>query len=160
MEYLLSGSSHGFPTWKFQATWNWETLAHFLHLNGFSPVWVLLCFFKWPAIEKLLSHLEHLKGYSPVWVLSCSFKEFDVEKTCHTLRTWIELFLSGSSHGFQVTWCKEEVRFREALVTLRAFERFLPCVGPLMFLKVVWFREALVTLAPSRNLTLKNTLCT
>ena len=30
--------------------------------------------FKWSDFEKLLSHFEHLKGFSPVWVLSCFFK--------------------------------------------------------------------------------------
>ena len=40
----------------------------FVHLNGFSPVWVLLCSFKCPVIGKILSYFEHLKGFSPVWV--------------------------------------------------------------------------------------------
>ena len=51
-----------------------------MHLNGFSPVWVLSYSFQWPVIKKLLSHFEHLKGFTPVWVLSYSFKEHDLEK--------------------------------------------------------------------------------
>ena len=114
----------------------------------------LLVFFMWSDFEKPLSHFEQLKVFSSVWVLSCSFKELDVEQTCHTLCTWIEFLLSGSSHGFQVTWCKEEVRFREALVTLRAFERFLPCVGPLMLLQGTWCWKHLSHFAPLPHLNL------
>ena len=46
--------------------WGWfrdkyveKLLSQFLHLNGFSPVCVLSCSFKWPVI-----------GFSPVWVWS------------------------------------------------------------------------------------------
>ena len=131
MEYLLSGSSHEFPTWKFQATWNWEALAHFLQLNGFSPVWVLSCFFKWPAIEKFLSHFEHLKGFSRLWVLSCSFKWPAIEKL----------------------YC--------SLVALWTFERLLSCLGPLTSSIWKASPLYGSTHAPSRNLMLKTlvTLC-
>ena len=45
-------------------------LSRFVHLNGFSPAWFLLCSFKWPVIGKILSYFEHLKGFSPLWVWS------------------------------------------------------------------------------------------
>ena len=116
MEYLLSGSSHGFPTWKFQATWNWEALAHFVQLNAFSPPeWILSKVFKLLDVEKLRSHFVHLNGFSPVWVLSCSFKWPAIEKLlshfdhrkiilcgssfCHTLNIWKASLLCGSSHN-------------------------------------------------------------
>ena len=38
------------------------------------PVWVLSCIFKWPLWLNTLTHLEEANGYSPVQVLACLFK--------------------------------------------------------------------------------------
>ena len=105
-----------------------KLLTHFVHLKGFSPVCVLSCFFKLPYCEKLLSHFEHLNGFSPVWVLSCVFKLHATEK-----------LLSHLVHlnGFSPVWVLigplmylQAACYWEALVTLGAFEWFLSCVGP------------------------------
>ena len=50
-----------------------------VHLNGFSLVGVLLWFFQWFDLEKLLSHLVHFNDFSPLWVL-CWILKTDVEK--------------------------------------------------------------------------------
>ena len=38
-------------------------------LYGFSSLWILSWLFKAPDCVKLLSHFVHLNGFSPVWVL-------------------------------------------------------------------------------------------
>ena len=67
----------------------------FVHLNGFSPVWILLCSFKCPVIGKISSYFEHLEGFSPVWVW---FRGKYVEKllSCHNFCTWMASLLCGS----------------------------------------------------------------
>ena len=74
---------NGFLNWSDSE----NLLSHFEHLKGFSPVWVLSCFFKLPACENVFIHLEDLNGFSPVWVLSSTFKKVDLEKTLVTLCT-------------------------------------------------------------------------
>ena len=119
------------PFMLLQGTWSWKTfvtlfaleclfssvspsnlmVSHFVHLNGISPVWVPICSFKWPAIEKLLAHralkkllfyvgplmflqvaclreclilqLKHLNSVSSMWVLSRFFKLHAWEKLKH-----------------------------------------------------------------------------
>ena len=50
-----------------------KLLSHFIHINDFSPVWVLSRFFKTLAYEKLfshfVSHFVQLNGFSPVCIL-------------------------------------------------------------------------------------------
>ena len=112
----------------YQVTWCWEALVyttqHFMHLNGFSHVWVLSYPFKWPAIKKLLSHFQHLKGFSPVWVLSYSFKEHDCEKLLLHF-----VCLNGIS-PVCVLSCSLKWPAIEKLVALWAFKRLFSCVGP------------------------------
>ena len=100
LEWLLSCVG---PLMFLQVASYWEALVAlwaFKRLLSFvGPLMLLQVASYWEALV-VLSHFEHLKGFSPVWVLSCSFKELDVEKTCHSLRIWIEFLLSGSSHGF------------------------------------------------------------
>ena len=133
----------------YQVTWCWEALVyttqHFMHLNGFSHVWVLSYPFKWPAIKKLLSHFQHLKGFSPVWVLSYSFKEHDLEKlllhfvclngispvcvlSCSLKWPAIEKLLSHFEHlkGFSPVWVLHVQR--DDLVTLFALFNGYPPV--------------------------------
>ena len=43
-----------------------KLLSHLVHLNGFSPVWVLSCLFKFPICEKPMPHLLHWNGFSLV----------------------------------------------------------------------------------------------
>ena len=45
-------------------------LSKIVHLNGFSPVWILRWYFKSLDHEKLLPHSMHLNGFSPLWFLS------------------------------------------------------------------------------------------
>ena len=159
MAFLLCFScvSHGFSSNC------WEALIKFVHLNGFSSVWVILCSFKWPAIEKILSRFEQLKGFSSVWVLSCSFKELDLEKnlshfvhlngfspvspsnlmvrsSCHNFWTWMESLLSGfpyvpSSSQLLRSNCWQTLGIEKA-----------SGVGPLMFLQVACLGECLITI--------------
>ena len=81
MGYLLS-------RWVFKQIDVERHLSHSVHLNGFSPVWVLSCSFKWSVIEKIFSYIDHLKGFSPMWVLSCSFKELDLGKHLSQFVHW------------------------------------------------------------------------
>ena len=63
-------------------------LSHLVHLNDFSPLWVLWWILK-TDVEKLLSHLVHWNGFSPVWVLSCFFSSnLILWGSGHTLCTW------------------------------------------------------------------------
>ena len=57
-----------------------NALPHPSHLNGFSPVWILLWTFKWEFFEKLFWQSSHLCGFSPVWVLKRSVNECLWEK--------------------------------------------------------------------------------
>jgi hypothetical protein len=52
-----------------------------LHLYGFSPEWILECFFKLPFCEKSIGHWLHLYGISPVWILKCFLKCLVFEKS-------------------------------------------------------------------------------
>lgn len=45
-----------------------------LHLNGFSPVWILKCFFKSLELLKARVHTLQAYGFSPVWVLKWTFR--------------------------------------------------------------------------------------
>ena len=95
--------------------------CHTLSIWKASLPYVFACSFKWPAIEKLLLHFDHRK------IILCG------SSFCHTLNIWKAFLLFWSSHNYL-----KEVRFREALVTFWAFERLLPCVGPLMILQGTW----------------------
>ena len=71
MASLQCGFAHVFKWSDFE-----KLLSHFEHLKGFSPVWVLSCFFKLPACENIFIHLNEytdLNGFSPIWVLKFSF---------------------------------------------------------------------------------------
>ena len=48
-------------------------MSHFEQLNGFSPAWILSCFFKSPDMVNFFSHSEQLNGFSPVCILSWIF---------------------------------------------------------------------------------------
>ena len=85
-------------------------LSRFVHLNGFSPAWFLLCYFKWPVIGKILSYFEHLKGFSPVWVWSRG--EY-VEKL---LSQFLHL------HGFSPIWVLHVPQVARIEIILSYFE--------------------------------------
>ena len=124
----------------------------FVHLNGFSPVWVLLCSFKCPVIGKILSYFEQLKGFSPVWDW---FRDKYVEKLLSQF-----LHLNGFSPvcvlscsfkwpviGFSPVWVWSHGEYVDiALVTICALEWLLSCVVPLMFFQVASYLEDLVIL--------------
>ena len=48
-----------------------KLLSHSLHLNGFSPVWILLCSLKCPLWLKRFKQKLHSKRFSPAWVVLC-----------------------------------------------------------------------------------------
>ena len=49
-----------------------KVLPHFLHLNGFSPVWVRMWLFKVVTPENDLPQKPHLNGFSFMWITTCS----------------------------------------------------------------------------------------
>ena len=110
------------PRCVLKAPYCEKLLSQFVHLNGFSPVWVLSCAFRLPSSSsvKLLSQYVHLNGFWPVWVLSCDFRLFgEVKLFSHVvhlksfcdgrliLSGWLTL-LNWPSLCFQtlfVSWC-------------------------------------------------------
>ena len=62
------------PSILLQSSKSWNALSNLEQGNGFSPVWILSCYFKVPHWLKTLSHLVHANGLSHVWVLSCFFE--------------------------------------------------------------------------------------
>lgn len=56
--------------------WANETI-HMSHLNGFSPVWIIECFYKDHVRVKACEteHTSHLNSFSLVWVIECGFKD-------------------------------------------------------------------------------------
>ena len=111
---ILKITCHTLCTWMaslmcvfiyVQVTWCWEALVyttqHFMHLNGFSPLWLLSWIMMWKSSwdfngfflhgssygtflyfdpEKLLPHFVQLNGFSPMWVMSCYFKWLAIKK--------------------------------------------------------------------------------
>ena len=107
-------------------------MSHFVHVNGFSPVWVLSCTFKLHTCEKLLSHFVHLNGFSPVWVLSCFFKLLEFEKLMSHFEHW-------NWNGFSLVWvlsCLFKALETEKLLThFPHLNYFSLMFGPLMILQ-------------------------
>ena len=46
-----------------------KLLLHSEHWYGLSPVWTLMCLFRFPDTLNALSHMRHLYGFSPLWIL-------------------------------------------------------------------------------------------
>ena len=101
-----------------------------MHLNAFSPVWVLsklkflqlrvlLCLFKPPDSEKLLPHFLHLNCLSPVWFLPVSSIHQILISSCQTMRTHNFSTVGGVLLYLWVIW------WREAIVTFGALECLL-----------------------------------
>ena len=64
MAFHLCGSLHDFFKYPFL-----EIICPVGIENGFSPVWVLSCFFKLVLCENDMSHLVQANGLSSVWVM-------------------------------------------------------------------------------------------
>ena len=96
--------------------------------------------------QVVLSHFVHLNGISPKWILSW----------VSNLKISSNLKLRSSCTLFALKWllsCAGPLMFLqvpsywEALVALSAFKRLLSFVGPLMLLQVASYWEALVVLS-------------
>ena len=72
-----------------------KILSHFVHLNGFSPVWVLSCFFKWWDDEKLLSQFVQ---FCAVICIGNVMKITQLE--VRTVR-WVKFELSNPNSGLE-----------------------------------------------------------
>ena len=57
-----------------------KDLSHLVHLNGFSPVWILLCILTLPNAAKYFPHIGQLRGFSAVWILVCALNPDKVVK--------------------------------------------------------------------------------
>ena len=55
-------------------------LPHFIHWNGRSSLWILLCSFIFENWLNLFPHVSHSNGFSPVCVYKCLFKWLDFKK--------------------------------------------------------------------------------
>lgn len=74
---------------------NEKCLSQYLHLYGFSPVWVLLCSFNLCASLNILPHCMHPKGFSPVWIIMCCLRWHDLQ---NRLSHWVHW------NGFSPVW--------------------------------------------------------
>ena len=101
--------------------------------------------------QVVLSHFVHLNGISPKWILSW----------VSNLKISSNLKLRSSCTLFALEWllsCVGPLMFLqvpsywEALVALSAFKRLLSFVGPLMLLQVASYWEALVVLSHFEHL--------
>ena len=72
------------PSMLLQSSKSWNALSNLEQGNGFSPVWILSCYFKVPLWLKTLSHLVHANAFSPVCVLQCFFKALNYGMPCQT----------------------------------------------------------------------------
>jgi len=70
------------PMWTLMCLFRFAELLNALsrmwHLYGLSPVWTLMWMFRSPDRLNALSHMWHLYGLSPVWTLMCLFRRLDV----------------------------------------------------------------------------------
>ena len=48
-----------------------EGLPGILHLYGLSPVWVLMCCWRWDSWVNFRWQISHLYGLIPRWILVC-----------------------------------------------------------------------------------------
>ena len=67
-----------------------KLVLHWVHSNGFSPVWVQYCDQKTQYFQRFISHWVHFNCFSFVWFQSCNIK------TCTTLSALKWLFPSVS----------------------------------------------------------------
>lgn len=73
--------SHKHIWTRFQWIWvecDWapwgDRLSHRLQLTSFSPLWTLMCRFRFPSCANLWPQTEQLNGFSPTWTAMCCFR--------------------------------------------------------------------------------------
>jgi len=121
----------------------WEKLfPHWVHVYGFSPVWILMCVLRFPLSVKLFPHWVHVYGFSPAWILMCLLKfPLCVKLFPH----WVH------EYGFSPVWilkCLLRYTFHEKL--------FPQCVQVYVFLAfVLW----IVKLRCSSSTSFSSCLC-
>lgn len=57
--------------WFLRCDTKLNFFSHLLQLTGFSPVWIMLCCFRFPFSRNFLPQSVQVKGFSPVWTLRC-----------------------------------------------------------------------------------------
>ena len=105
-------------------------LLHSEHLYGLSPVWTLMCLFRFPDWLNTLSHLWHLYGLSPLWILLCWMRPSDLVN---------RLLQTVHSNGFSPEW------LRMCLASLLLFGQHMPHSVHLCLLVwiFIWLRRLL-----------------
>ena len=95
-------------------------------------------------MSNVFSHMEQAYGYSPVWILSCFFKSTFVYVSCHFPPVWVlicvfkwALWLNTLSHfekgnGFSTLWI-----LVKCLFTFGAGIWLFTCVDPYMYIQNV-----------------------
>ena len=58
--------------WEARLVWN----SHWSHLNGFSPLWIILCFFRLPLSFEAYSHSLHFCDFTWLCTFMCWFNAF------------------------------------------------------------------------------------
>ena len=90
-----------------------------MYANGFSPVWVLLGFFKPQLCSNVLSHVLHCNGSSPMQVLVCFFK--------HQLFLNVFPQVMHAAKGFSPAWVlKSYIIKHHDKIVLLLFFTFMP----------------------------------
>ena len=98
--FLQSGHTNGFsPVWILRCLFKWQLCLNFLsqsvQANGFSPVWILRWRFNSLLCMNFLSQSWHANGFSPVLILLCVFE----------LVLYLNvLSQSGQANGFSPVW--------------------------------------------------------
>ena len=63
-------------------------LEHSLHVNGFSPEWVLKWPLKLPNPENDLEHSSQVNGFSPEWVLVLELQDINWVEAGLPINSW------------------------------------------------------------------------
>ena len=78
--------------WRCRLLRRLNDFRHSVHWWGFSPVWVSICRWRLPCVEKSRWQVLHLNGFSPVCVTMCWWRDTRCEKP-----RWQVLHLNGFS---------------------------------------------------------------
>ena len=115
-----------------------NVFEHISHVNGFSPVWVRLCTFKFDKLVHSFPHVSHLKtGLSPLWISLCLFKLLDTENVFEHI---------SHVNGFSPVWVwLWTLRFDKLLHSLPQIPHLKTGLSPL------WIRVCLFRLQDVEN---------
>jgi hypothetical protein len=124
IRFLSSVSSH----MSLKRCFWLKTFPHWLHSEGFSPVWVLTCLLKVEESLNIFLHPLHTYSFSPMWLFLCKIRlEILLKVFPHCLQSYcfspgmsLLFFLMGwmTIEGFLI-FCTSSVIFHHKKIVIR-----------------------------------------